>query len=129
MIAFDLGGEKSFNPDSMQADPPPSHETGTPGSSMRSRLVKTVFVTLLTLSLILGWWCFASARFGPFRGTFLDLWPGQSHALKGALIQSYMHSLIGFGLVWLASPDLRFRYRWLSPLALAPGLLALALPS
>ena len=116
-------------PADAQATPISGRETGKPDSDRRRNLVKTVFLTLLILSVILGFWCLASARFGPFRGTFLDLWPSQSYALKRALEHAHYLSLIGFGLVWLANPELRFRYRWLSPLALAAGMLALALPS
>ena len=93
-----------------------------------AQLCATVFWCLLLLSLSLGFASLCVARFGPFKGTFLDLYLVSSPGIRSTLAFTHLLAGVGFGLIWLASPQLRYRHRWLSLIAFIMLLLAAALP-
>lgn len=69
---------------------------------------------MIWLNLALALTCLLSARFGPFRGSPIDLYPHMSRALTAGIEVSLFSAFLGFILIWLPSPELRHRYRWLS---------------
>lgn len=94
----------------------------------KAQLQKTVFCFLLLLNLILALICSSVARFGLLRGIGTDLYLITSEGWRNALAMMHFASLVGFWLIWLASPVLRYQYRWIGLLAFIVGFLALITP-
>lgn len=93
------------------------------------QLRATAFETFLGLTLILGLVCLCFARFGPLRGTFFDLYLTMSRAMRAGFEIAHLGAFLGFGVVWLASPELRYRYRWLCLFMFLLALLAHSQPA
>jgi hypothetical protein len=93
----------------------------------RQNLRHTIFYSFLVLTLLLSSIVMMSARFGPLRGTFLDLYPVSSHAFLHAIQSVSVFPMLGFGVSWMASPDLRYRHRYLNLFAFLLAFLALAM--
>ncbi|MCB1227040.1 MAG: hypothetical protein KDK99_14580 [Verrucomicrobiales bacterium] len=91
------------------------------------QLQGTVFRCLLGLSLGLSLASLTIGRFSPLRAIF-DFHLGGSAATRSAVGLMGMTTLMGFGLIWLASPRLAHRYRWWCMAAFILGFFAAAMP-
>lgn len=93
------------------------------------QLRTTVLWTLFGLSLVLGLISLGAARFGPFRGTSLDLYLylPLSTTTKAVIETLHLAASLGLLVVWLTLRHLRGRYQWLCvfPLLLAAFVLVM----
>ena len=82
------------------------------------------------LSLVLGLLDLMMARFGPLRGTSVDLYlyMGIDYGTRNGVAAMHLYAFLGFAIMWFALPRIPSQYPKLSVVALLLLLFDAAMP-